>query len=263
MQMSRRRFVQGLACAGVVTAADALLPKSLLAAARQSNVSSAMPVLTGTDFSLWIGESLVNYTGALRPAITVNGSLPAPVLRWKEGDTVNLRVSNALPPGSIHGDQTSIHWHGIILPANMDGVPGLSFDGIHRGETYHYRFDVNQSGTYWYHSHSGFQEQGGLYGPIIIDPIKPHPFSFDREHIVFLSDWTDMDPAKLMRRLKKRSDYDNYSKRTVADFFRDVERDGLGYTVEDRKMWGKMRMTPTDLSDVNANTYTYLMNGCT
>lgn len=261
--LSRRRFVQGLACAGIVTAADAMLPRSLLAAARPSLGSGAMPVLKGTEFSLSIGESIVNFTGVARPAITVNNSLPSPVLRWKEGDTVNLRVSNDLPVGSIHGDHTSIHWHGIILPANMDGVPGLSFDGIARGESYHYRFEVNQSGTYWYHSHSGYQEQGGLYGPIIIDPIKPHPFSFDREHIVFLSDWTDMDPAQLMRRLKKRSDYDNYSKRTVADFFRDVERDGLGYTVDDRKAWGKMRMTPTDLSDVNANTYTYLMNGCT
>ena len=260
---SRRRFVQGLACGGVVAGAGLILPGGLNARTPSSGLMNQMPVLSGTDFDLSIGESIVNYTGASRPAITVNGSLPAPLLRWKEGTTVNLRVSNALPAGSIHGNQTSIHWHGIILPANMDGVPGMSFDGINRGEAYQYRFEVNQSGTYWYHSHSGFQEQGGLYGPIVVEPASPYPFAFDREHVVFLSDWTDMNPAALMRRLKKRSDYDNYSKRSIADFFRDVKRDGLGHVIEDRKAWGDMRMTPTDLSDVNGHTYTFLMNGNT
>jgi CopA family copper-resistance protein len=189
--------------------------------------------------------------------------VPAPILRWRAGTTVNLRVSNALPAGSIHGHETSIHWHGILLPANMDGVPGLSFAGIHRGETYHYRFTVRQGGTYWYHSHSAFQEQAGLYGALVIDPIDPEPFAFDRDYVVMLSDWTDLDPTALFSRLKKRSDYDNYYKRTVGDFFGDVQRQGLAATIEDRKMWGEMRMTPTDLSDVNANTYTYLMNGAT
>src|SRR5690606_11933085 len=120
-------------------------------------------VLSGTEFDLTISETLVNFTGRTRPAITVNGSLPAPLLRWREGTTVNLRVANALPAGSIHGNETSLHWHGILLPANMDGVPGLSFHGIHRGEAYQYRFQVRQGGTYWYHSHSGTQEQAGLY----------------------------------------------------------------------------------------------------
>lgn len=240
--------------------AGLLLP-SYARAAFQPN--RTLQVLAGTDFDLSIGESLVNYTGATRPAITVNGSLPAPVLRWKQGTTVELRVRNDLPRGSIHGDTTSIHWHGLILPANMDGVPGMSFDGIRRGEAYRYRFDVNQSGTYWYHSHSGFQEQGGLYGPIVIEPIEPYPFDFDREHVIFLSDWTDMDPAALMRRLKKMSDYDNLNKRTVGDFMKDVERDGLGRVLADRKAWGDMRMTPTDLADVSGNTYTYLLNGKT
>ncbi len=255
---SRRRFVQGLAAGGAV-AGLGLWPKASWALQSLGQQT----VLTGTEFDLAIGETPMNFTGRTRPAITVNGSLPAPLLRWREGTTVNLRVSNALPPGSIHGHETSIHWHGILLPANMDGVPGLSFDGIGPGETYHYRFHVRQAGTYWYHSHSAFQEQAGLYGPLVIDPTEPEPFAFDRDYVVMLTDWTDLDPTALFARLKKMSDYDNYSKRTVGDFFQDVREDGLAATITDRRMWGAMRMTPTDLSDVNGNTYTYLMNGTT
>ncbi|MFM6988585.1 MAG: copper resistance system multicopper oxidase, partial [Arenimonas sp.] len=164
---------------------------------------------------------------------------------------------------SVFGDTTSIHWHGILLPANMDGVPGMSFDGIRRGESWLYRFQLNQSGTYWYLSHSGFQEQAGLYGALIVDAREPEPFRYERDHVVLLSDWTDLSPTDLYARLKKMSSYDNYAKRTIGDFLRDAERDGLAATLEDRKGWGRMRMTPTDLSDVNANTYTYLMNGTT
>jgi len=255
---SRRRFVQGLAAGGAV-AYLGLWPKLSWALKGPGHPN----VLSGTEFDLTIGETPMNFTGRIRPAITVNGSLPAPLLRWREGTTVNLRVSNALPAGSIHGHETSVHWHGILLPANMDGVPGLSFNGIHRGEAYHYRFTVKQAGTYWYHSHSAFQEQAGLYGPLVIDPIEPEPFAFDRDYVVMLSDWTDLDPAALFSRLKKMSSYDNYAKRTVGDFMRDAKRDGLDATIADRKMWGRMRMSPTDLSDVNANTYTYLMNGTT
>ena len=254
----RRRFVQGLAAGGIVAGFGAWPQWASAAAA-----PPAVPVLTGTDFHLRIGELPVDFTGKRRTAITVNGSLPAPVLRWREGDTVTLRVDNALPPGSVFGDTTSIHWHGILLPANMDGVPGMSFDGIRRGESWLYRFQLNQSGTYWYHSHSGFQEQAGLYGALIVDAREPEPFRYERDHVVLLSDWTDLSPADLYARLKKMSSYDNYDKRTVGDFLRDAERDGLAATLEDRKGWGRMRMTPTDLSDVNANTYTYLMNGTT
>jgi CopA family copper-resistance protein len=255
---SRRSFVQGLAAGGAV-AALGLWPRSSWALKSPGNTN----VLSGTEFDLVIGETPMNFTGRTCTAITVNGSIPAPLLRWKEGTTVNLRVSNALPPGSIHGHETSIHWHGILLPANMDGVPGLSFNGIHRGETYHSKFTVKQGGTYWYHSHSAFQEQAGLYGPLVIDPIEPEPFSYDRDYVVMLTDWTDLDPAALFSRLKKMSSYDNYGKRTVGDFIHDAQRDGLDATIADRKMWGRMRMSPTDLSDVNANTYTYLMNGTT
>ena len=256
--LSRRRFVQGLAAGGAVTALG-LWPKNSWALAGAGNNN----VLVGTQFDLTIGETPMNFTGRTRSAITVNGSLPAPILRWKEGTTVNLRVSNALPANSIHGHQTSIHWHGILLPANMDGVPGISFNGINHGEAYQYRFDVRQGGTYWYHSHSAFQEQAGLYGALVIDPLEPEPFSFERDYVVLLSDWTDLDAASLFSRLKKMPGHDNYYKRTVGDFARDVREDGLKATLADRKMWGEMRMTPTDLSDVNANTYTYLMNGTT
>ena len=250
--VSRRRFVQGLAAGGALAAFG--WPRLGAAAA---------PVLIGTDFDLSIGESPVNFTGRTRIGVAVNGSVPAPTLRWREGTTVELRVSNRLPPNSIHGRQTSIHWHGILLPANMDGVPGMSFDGIGPGETYRYRFDLRQSGTYWYHSHSGFQEQAGLYGALIVDAAEPEPFDYQRDHVVLLSDWTDLAPADLYARLKKMPGHDNYGKRTVGDFLRDAKRDGLGATLADRKLWGEMRMTPTDLSDVNANTYTYLMNGTT
>ncbi len=248
---SRRRFVTGLAVGGV--AAGAGLWRTPAFAATQ--YAHAATELTGTQFDLSIGTSPVNFTGHARPAVTVNGSLPAPILRWREGDTVTLRVANRL------GVASSIHWHGILLPANMDGVPGLSFDGIAPGETFVYRFDLRQSGTYWYHSHSLFQEQAGLYGAIVIDPREPAPYHYDREHVVLLSDWTDLDPAALFRRMKKMAEHDNFYKRTVGDFTRDSERDGLSATLKDRGMWGRMRMTPTDISDINAHTYTYLLNG--
>ncbi len=245
---SRRRFVAGLAGGGVATGLGAWQWPAFAAGV-------GVQTLTGNQFDLAIDATPVNLTGKPRPAVTVNGSLPAPVLRWREGDTVTLRVANRLPVPS------SIHWHGILLPANMDGVPGLSFDGIHPGETFVYRFDIRQSGTYWYHSHSLFQEQAGLYGAIVIDPREPPPFHFDREHVVLLSDWTDLEPAALFRRMKKMAEHDNFYKRTVGDFMRDAGRDGLSATLRDRGQWGRMRMTPTDISDINAHTYTYLMNG--
>ena len=256
--LSRRRFVQGVAAGGAV-AGLGLWSNSPHAEPWSGN----RDVLSGTSFDLTIGETPMNFTGRMRTAVTVNGSLPAPMLRWREGTTVDLRVANALPPDSIHGPEASIHWHGILLPANMDGVPGLSFNGIRRGETFHYRFEVRQAGTYWYHSHSAFQEQAGLYGALVIEPAEPEPFSYDREYVVMLSDWTDLDGAALLARLKKMPDHDNYYKRTVGDFARDVQRNGLSATLAERRMWGEMRMTPTDLSDVNAHTYTYLMNGTT
>ena len=248
---SRRTFVKGLAAGGAVTALG-LWRTSAWAQAG----SRQLETLSGTEFDLSIGETPMNFTGSPRMAHTVNGSIPAPTLRWKEGDTVTLRVSNRL-----RDDHASIHWHGILLPANMDGVPGLSFNGIGPGETYVYRFQVRQGGTYWYHSHSAFQEQRGVYGPLVIEPREREPFRYDREHVVMLSDWTDETPERVHAKLKKQSDYYNFHQRTVGDFVRDVREKGLGGTLADRKAWGEMRMKPTDLADVSGDTYTYLMNG--
>jgi CopA family copper-resistance protein len=249
--MSRRTFVTGLAAGGAV-AGLGLWREPAFA---QSNAPTPWGTLAGTDFDLRIGDTPMNFTGSPKIAFTVNGSVPAPTLRWKEGDTVTLRVANTL------NEDASIHWHGILLPANMDGVPGLSFHGIRPGETYVYRFKVRQAGTYWYHSHSGFQEQLGLYGPLVIEAREPEPFTYDREHVVMLTDWTDERPERVLAKLKKRSDYYNFRQRTVGDFFRDIGKQGLKSAIADRKMWGEMRMNPTDLADVSGYTYTYLMNG--
>jgi FtsP/CotA-like multicopper oxidase with cupredoxin domain len=212
-------------------------------------------VLTGTQFDLRIGEAPVNFTGRARTGTVVNGQVPAPLLRWREGDTVTLRVANSLAVRS------SIHWHGMIVPADMDGVPGLSFDGVPSGGEYVYRFKVNQSGTYWYHAHSRFQEQTGLYGPIVIEPREGERHRTQRDYVVLLSDWTDLDPERIFATLKKRSDSFNYGKRTVGDFLRDVRKEGWSDTLADRRMWGQMRMNPSDLLDVSGYAYTYLLNG--
>ena len=187
----------------------------------------------------------------------MNGQLPAPLLRWREGDVITLRVSNRLAA------PTSIHWHGVVVPADMDGVPGLSFNGIGPGATYAYRFKVNQSGTYWYHSHSRFQEQTGLYGAVVIEPRGGERHQADREHVVLLSEWTDLDPEHIYRTLKRQSNYFNFHQRTVGDLVRDARQEGLKQTLTDRRMWGQMRMDPTDLADVSGYAYTYLMNGIT
>jgi CopA family copper-resistance protein len=211
--------------------------------------------LSGDHFDLVIAPLSVNYTGRTRVATAVNGSTPAPTLLMREGDTVTINVTNRL------AEPTSIHWHGILLPNNMDGVPGLTFRGINPGETFTYRFPLRQSGTYWYHSHSGMQEQTGLYGPLIIQPRTPAPYPYDREYVVMLADWTDEDPMTVVSNLKQQSDYYNFQRRTVADFANDTRSKGVKATLADRLMWGRMRMNPTDIMDVTGATYTFLMNG--
>ncbi|MCB1753524.1 MAG: copper resistance system multicopper oxidase, partial [Gammaproteobacteria bacterium] len=255
INLTRRRFVQGVAM-GSVFAGMGLGTRSLMAAALKHE---EVQTLRGTDFNLTISEQAVNFTGAPRIGTTVNGSLPAPILRWREGDTVTLRVTNLLR------ETSSIHWHGLILPSAMDGVPGISngFNGIQPGTTFTYRFPVTQSGTYWYHSHSGFQEQTGLYGSIVIDPREPGPVAFDRDYVVMLSDWTDEDPTDVYRKLKKLSHYYNFNERTHADLMQEIKAKGLSATWNDRKMWNQMRMSQRDLSDVTGYTYTFLMNGRT
>ena len=158
-------------------------------------------------------------------------------------------------------EDASIHWHGLILPANMDGVPGLSYHGIHPGETYTFKFRLKQHGTYWYHSHSGFQEQRGVYGPLVIEPREPDAITADREHVVLLSDWTDENPERVLRKLKKESDYYNFRQRTIGDFVQRRTCDGWKATLADRRAWAEMRMSAADLADVDGTTYTYLMNG--
>jgi len=166
-----------------------------------------------------------------------------------------LKVTNLL------NEPTSIHWHGLILPPDMDGVPGLSFAGIAPGETFTYRFPVRQSGTYWYHSHSGLQEQLGHAGPLIIDAASREPFRYDREHVLLLTDWTFEDPMTVFRNLKTAEGYYNFQERTVADFFADVRKKGFAATAEMRGMWARMRMSSRDIADVTGSTYTYLLNG--
>ncbi len=251
--MSRRRFVTGVA------AGSALLGSGLASNLSYANPSSRsmMSTLTGRQFDLNIGYRPVNFTGKERQATVINGSVPGPILRWREGDRVTLRVTNNL------AHDTSIHWHGMILPPGMDGVPGISFDGIKPGETFTYQFDVRQNGTFWYHSHSRFQEQTGMYGAIVIDPSRPDAVAYDRDYVVLLSDWSDEKPERIYAKLKKQSDYYNFRERTAGDFWRDVSEKGWSQTRKDRSMWNRMRMSDRDLSDVTGYTYTFLMNGAT
>ncbi|MEL7553556.1 copper resistance system multicopper oxidase [Pseudomonas protegens] len=247
---SRRTFVKALAAGGVL-AGFGLWRNPVWAVS-----SPGQPeVLAGSDFDLCIQQLPVNFSGRPRKAMAINGSLPGPLLRWREGDRVTVRVRNRLDQPS------SIHWHGIILPADMDGVPGLSFEGIEPGGLYRYSFPVKQHGTYWYHSHSGLQEQLGVYGPLVIDAREPEPFSYERDYVVLLSDWSDEEPGQILRTLKKQSDYYNQHKRTLGDFIEDVGRDGWAATLAERSMWAQMNMTPTDLADVSGATYTFLLNG--
>lgn len=257
-QLSRRRFVTGMAMGTAALGLGLHSSLSLGNAISSSGVKRSPPqMLRGKQFDLNIGYQAVNMTGKERTATTVNGSLPAPTLRWKEGETVTLRVKNHLAHDS------SIHWHGMILPSNMDGVPGLSFAGIKPGDTYEYQFEVNQSGTYWYHSHSGFQEQTGVYGAIVIDPKEPDPVAYDRDHVVVLSDWSDETPENIYAKLKKMSHYYNRRERTAGDLWRDIKEKGVGNTWNERSMWNQMRMSETDIADVTGETYTFLMNGMT
>jgi len=254
VSLPRRRFVQGLAAGGAMLALgfNPALGQVATAQSRQGP-----QVLRGKRFDLTYSPTPVNFTGEERFATAINGSVPAPVLRWREGDTVTLKVTNNMAV------DTSIHWHGLILPPQMDGVPGISYAGIKPGETFTYRFPIMQSGTYWYHSHSGYQEQTGAYGAIVIDPKEPEPFKYDRDYVVMLSDWSDEDPNDIYAKLKKLSHYYNFRERTVADQFSEMGEKDLGSYLDERAMWNQMRMSDRDISDVTGYTYTFLMNGVT
>lgn len=254
--VSRRRF---LGTAAVVGAGSAL-PSPLRASRRDPELDSGLgplaPAMNSVrEYDLVIAETVVRLDGRNAKAVTINGTVPGPVLRFREGEQAVIRVRNTL------SEDTSIHWHGIILPPEMDGVPGLSFAGIRPGETFEYKFAINQAGTYWYHSHSGLQEQLGHYGALIIEPAERTGPVYDREHVLVLSDWTFESPYRVLSRLKKQPDAYNFQRRTVMDFFRDVSRDGLSAAVSDRVMWAGMRMNPTDIADVTGATYSFLLNG--
>lgn len=226
---------------------------SVGASAVLSGCSSASRSLTrgAADWEpadLIVEHSQAVIDGKRGNAVTINGSIAGPTLRFREGQEAVLRVQNRLDV------DTSVHWHGLILPPEMDGVPGVSFRGIAPGETFTYRIPIRQSGTYWYHSHSGFQEQLGMFGALILEPAEPEPFEWDVEHVVLLSDWTFVDPMRILARLKKSSGSYNFQRPTIA-------QDGIGRIFSNRMQWGAMRMDPTDISDVTGAVYTYLMNG--
>jgi CopA family copper-resistance protein len=247
---SRRRFVQGVTMAGAA-ATLGLRPgnASPLTLLRQP------AVLQGKEFDLTLGRQPINLTGRPSWANAINGGVPGPVLRWREGDVIDIRVKNEMP------EVTGLHWHGIILPNAMDGVPGMEFAGIPPGGTFHYRFPVLQSGTYWYHSHMGYQEQKGAYGALIIDPAGPEEIKAERDHIILLSDWTDDDPTTIASNFKQMSSYYNYKQRTTSTDIADIRKNGLGATLKDRAKWSHMRMDPTGLEAPTGITYTYLING--
>lgn len=253
LALGRRRFVQGLATGGVLLG----LPSGIRSALAATAAAVPTACLTGTEFDLVIGETPVNFTGKPRMANTINGSLPGPTLYWREGDTVTIRVTNRLR------ETTSIHWHGMILPYDMDGVPGISFKGIAPGETFTYQFTLKQHGTYWYHSHSGFQEMMGVYGAIVIVPREPEIHQVDRDYPILLSDWTDESPMEAFKNLKSMGNYYNLNQPTLQKFFKDLAASGISDAIDKRAMWNEMRMNPTDLGDLSAMTLTYLMNGTT
>ncbi len=244
---TRRRIIKGAASLGVMASLNPIFPAF---AWQPFGNQTATPRVDGnTDiFELTIARTPLEIGGQA-------SAIPGPLLRWKEGRNVELRVTNQLD------EDTSIHWHGILLPPGMDGVPGVSFPGIPPGETFVYRFPVRQSGTYWYHSHSGLQEQLGHYAPLIVEPATREHYHFDRDYAVVLSDWTFQDPHRLLSRLKKMDGYFNYQQRTVGDFFQEVGEKGWGQTWMERSMWLKMRMSPRDLLDVTGSEYLYLING--
>jgi CopA family copper-resistance protein len=246
MSADRRAFLRRAAMAGTSLALTGLMP----AWARNAAAAPAASALSGDEIRLTVGRSAITVDGKVGHAVSVNGTVPGPLIRLKEGQRVRLAVTNTL------NEDTSIHWHGLLVPHQFDGVPGLSFPGIRPGETFVYDFPVIQSGTYWYHSHSGLQEQEGHYGPIIIDPKAADPIGFDREHVVVLSDYSFVHPHEIFRRLKQQPGVFNRRKQTLSGLLA-----GRDQPLGERAEWARMRMDPTDVSDVTGSVYRFLING--
>ena len=243
----RRGVLRGAALLGSGLAVASLRPAR---AASASPGVDALPSLAGEDLTLAIERRPWTVDGRTGRAVAINGTVPGPILRLREGQRVRIAVENRMD------EETSIHWHGVLTPAPMDGVPGVSFPGIPPRSTFVYEFPLIQSGTYWYHSHSGFQEQEGLYAPIIIDPQGPDPIAYDREHVIMLSDFSFMPPVRILQKLKQEGGVFNYRKQTVAGLLA-----GRDQTLRERIEWAKMLMDPTDISDVTGAVYTFLVNG--
>jgi CopA family copper-resistance protein len=246
--LSRRQVLRGATRLGGGLAASALLPAWAQSATQGG--PSAPPSLSGEDIRLTIGHSSLKVDGRAGHSVAINGTVPGPLIRLREGQTVRLHVTNTLQ------EDTSIHWHGLLVPFQMDGVPGVSFPGIRPGETFVYEFPVIQSGTYWYHSHSGLQEQQGHYAPIVIDPKGEDPVGYDREHVIVLSDFSFLHPHRIFEKLKQQGGIFNYQKQTIAGLLA-----GKDQTLAERIEWSKMLMDPTDISDVTGAAYKFLING--
>jgi CopA family copper-resistance protein len=242
-----------VAALALLASSELLVPAYALASTTID--PGSQPALSGDVIDLTIGEQLFRLDDRTGPAMAINGTIPGPIIRLKEGQLATLRVTNRME------ESTSIHWHGLLLPPVMDGVPGVSFAGIKPGATFTYHFPVKQSGTYWFHSHSGGQELLGMYAPMIIDPIEPEPFRYERDYVVMLSDWSFESSETLFSNLKKQGGYYNFQKRAAGEFLTDVRRMGLWTAIKNYLMWDRMRMDPTDFADVTGYTFTYLMNG--
>ena len=264
--LNRRRFLTGsstLLGASMLSTLPSIANSALGKGQQNVAINSdkadyIVPILTGTEFDLYVSKQSAIVNGKKSMATLINDSLPAPTLKMREGDTVTIRVHNQM------NESTSIHWHGLLVPFEMDGVPGISFDGIPANSTFIYKFKLKQSGTYWYHSHSGFQEQTGMRGAIVIEPKgrERHPVAED--HVIVLSDWTHRDPHNLLKLLKQRADFDNYHLPDFKKLLSDIAATDLEAAYDKRKMWNQMRMMPTDFTDLSGKkTFTYLMNGKT
>ena len=244
----RRQVLRGASRLGGGVALSTLLPG--WAQSATPGIAPAILTLNGPNIDLTISHAQLTLDGRPGHAVTINGTVPGPLLRLKEGQKVRLAVKNNLQ------EDTSIHWHGILVPFQFDGVPGVTFPGIRPGETFVYEFPIIQSGTYWYHSHSGLQEAEGHYGPIVIDPQGPDPIAYDREHVIVLSDYSFMHPHMVFKRIKQQAGVFNFQKETVAGLLT-----GKDQSLQERTDWAKMRMDPTDISDLTGAVLSFLVNG--
>ncbi|WP_201551691.1 copper resistance system multicopper oxidase [Psychrobacter sp. DD43] len=264
-RFNRRRFLTGSSTllgasmlSTLPTMANSALTKSQNVVVNSDRADHIVPILTGNEFDLYVSEKMITVNGKSSMATLINDSLPAPTLKMQEGDTVTIRVHNQL------NESTSIHWHGLLVPFEMDGVPGISFDGIPAGSTFTYKFKLIQSGTYWYHSHTGFQEQTGMRGAIVIEPKGRERYPIEEDHVILLSDWTHRDPHNLLKLLKQRADFDNYHLPDFKKLLSDIAATDLEAAFDKRKTWNQVRMMPTDFTDLSGETtFTYLMNGKT